>query len=82
MLTGIIIACLLYAGLFALLWGQTRFAVRRSPAVPARPVVLRPIVIPQRYGSHTFTDAEVVERFLAVDWLLSHKDAMPARRDW
>lgn len=82
MLTGIIVAGLLWAGCFALLWTQTRFAVRRKPVAPLRPVVLRPIVIPRRYGSHEFSDAEVIERFLAVDWLLSHKDVEPVRRSW
>ena len=52
---------------------RLRYTVRRA-RLPQRAVVLRPIVIPARYGAHTFTDAEVVERFLAVDWLLSHRD--------
>ena len=80
MLTGILLAGLLWGGCFALIWRHIRFASRRAPA---RPVVLRPIVIPQRYGSHVFTDAEIVDRFLAVDWLLSHKDANPQPvTDW
>lgn len=52
---------------------RLRYQVRVLTPAP-RPVVLRPIVIPARYGAHTFTDAEVVEGFLAVDWLLSHRD--------
>lgn len=52
---------------------RLRYTVRRA-RLPQRVVVLRPIVIPARYGDHTFTDAEVIDRFLAVDWLLSHRD--------
>ena len=66
MLTGIIVASVLYVLLFVALWGRTRFAERRTSRGPVKPVTLRPIVIPTRYGAHTFTDAEVVERFLAL----------------
>lgn len=77
---GVALGGLLWAVCFILLWRHTRFTMRRPPV---RTTVLRPIVIPARYGSHTFTDAEIIDRFLAVDWLLSHRDnaAQPVR-DW
>ena len=62
--------------------GLLHLHYRVRPSRPLPPAVLRPIVIPQRYGTHTFTDAEVVDRFLAVDWLLSHRDFQPTRGEW
>lgn len=62
--------------------GLLHLHYRVRPSRPLPQPVLRPIVIPARWGQYTFTDAEVVDRFLAVDWLLSHRDVAPTRRDW
>lgn len=70
MLTGIIVACLLYVLLFLALWSQVRFAAK-----PGR--TCRPAVKVTPWGRHIHltarSDAEAAEAFLRADLQLARE---------